>query len=336
MDSQLYPLLFEPIFRQSNRRAQGFAPWIAELMSNCNLAPPAENDIDECWLLADSKDIQSTVANGRLAGVTLRSLVAERPLEMVGRHHASRSAFPLMARVFATAEEQPLLVHPDSDAGSERWEKHGNMKIWYSLAVQGDARAYVGIDPRVSAQQLFANINSPQARQFLQKLKIRPGDSCLIPPGMVHSLSTGHLIWELKPRPAPPLCLGPGREQDRIPAKEQEMARDSVKLESRQSTRTARVRSPLTHTRKISLTRHWPYFSVEELRIADHISLETAGVACHLLYPTVGRCLIRYRQGQEFVLPLGRICCVPAILGKYQLVAEAPSEILRATHQVIG
>ncbi len=329
MAEKLYPLIFNPVFENGEGAAKS-ASWVMNFLKTCNLPMPEADKFDHCWLLLDSDSIQSTVANGPLAGRTLRELIEAYPRELVGREQSAANRFPVCIRFFATTEDQPLLVHAGEDTPPELNREHGNMKLWYSLAVQPDARAFIGINPSASTQQLLNQLHTPDGPQFMQKFKIRPGDSCLVPPGIIHSLSAGHLMWEIATRPVPPLRIGRWREEQPIPNEEKEKARQCLKQESRQSTRSARVRGTINHTRKIPLTRHWPYFFLEEIRIADHIYLDTSGEACHLLYLVSGNVGLQFGNGRELELPSGAVCCVPANLGQYKLLSADHAEVLRA------
>ncbi len=332
MSFKPYPLIFEPRFvRGSSRGLSGTAPdWFAKYLKTCNLPPPESQNYDQCWLLIDSGEMQSTVQNGDSAGCTIRQLVQTAPRELVGREQKAEAPFPLCIRLFATFEDQPLQVHAGEEAPWELRCEHGNKKAWYCLAVQPESRAFVGISPAASTQLLLNQLHTPEGPRFMQKFKMRPGDSCLVPPGIIHSLSVGHLIWEIASTPLPPLRLARWREENPIPNKEKEKARQCLKQESRQNTRSARVRGSFSYTRKIPLTRHWPYFSLEEIRIADHIYLDTNKEACHLLYPVSGKITLQSRQQEDIDLPPGRVCCVPASLGQYKLISDEHAEILRA------
>ena len=330
MSATPYPLILEPIFETAAEEVPQTPPLFDDFCQRHRLAPPADRPASQLWLLCDAPGRQSIVANGPWAGRQLRELVESQPQELIGRDHSGEKPFPLCVRVFATARQQPLLVHPDEEAPADLYKRHGSMKFWYSLAVERGARAFVGLHPRASLQQLFGQLNTPDARRFLQKFQVREGDSCLIPPGVVHSLSAGHLTWEMQPRAVSPLRLCDGGDHHEIPPEEQQAARQSLKMESRQSMRTAKVRGSLTHTRKISLTPHWPYFSVEEIRIADHIFLETDGRQFQLLYTIAGAVAIQYRNSETVELPPGRVCCLPAKLGSFKLTAPDTAEVLRA------
>jgi len=108
-----------------------------------------------------------------------------------------------------------------------------------------------------------------------------------------------------------------------------------MQLEARQNPRISRESGTATHTRRIPLTPHCPYFSVEEVRLYDHIFLRTTGDSFHLLALQRGEVTVEW--GNE-ALPLrpGQLCCVPACLGEYKVVTRnGPAEFLKVTRPYI-
>lgn len=341
MSSELYPLTFQPVFGAIDQQAEETVPCFARFLQRVGLTPSSSSESgfsDECWLLADSELHNTEITNGSFSGMTLRELAGSRPKEVMGRNYSGNNRFPLALRLYAPAVDQPLLVHPDEDAQVELYDKYGNMKFWYSLDASREAWCSIGLTSRASRQRFFQKLDTPEVKQFLQKLRIRSGDTCLLPPGSVHTLSRDNLILEIMPRPAPALRLGTwsGEGGNDIPQAEKETARQCLKMESRQGIRIPRFKGPMARTRKIPLTAHWPWFSVEEIRIGDHIYLETTADHFNLLYQVSGSVTVQTKNSPDLELTPGQICCIPAAIGPYKLITSEPSELLRiGPHSVL-
>ena len=108
--STLYPLIFKPRFKErvwGGRRL--------EALYGKRL--PDEVLIGESWEISDRPDDESVVANGPLAGRTLRTLIAEQPGNVIGEAAATKDGrFPLLCKVLDARERLSLQVHPPARA----------------------------------------------------------------------------------------------------------------------------------------------------------------------------------------------------------------------------
>ena len=94
----LYPLRFEPIFKSmlwGGRR----------LPAMLRREPPTADPVGEAWVLSDVDGNPSTVADGPLAGVTLRELLASDPGRVLGPARAANGRFPLLLKYIDARQE---------------------------------------------------------------------------------------------------------------------------------------------------------------------------------------------------------------------------------------
>ena len=289
-----------------------------------------DNPVDTCCFISDEQLDSITVLGGAAQGTTLRSLVAEAPRQIVGRQFDKNKPFPLSLTVRAIQQDQPLQLYPDQETAEKLSSPDAmNAKFWYSLAAERNSKVFLGLDPRTSAQQLIRHLSGTDARNHLQRFNVRVGDSYLIPPGTAHALTAGQTMLELALSNRSGLRLTNWSENDDIPKEELDAAIRSINPESRQIIRMPKVRGEVSHTRKIPLTRHCPYFAAEEIRLLDHIFMETNGEACELLFALDGKFAVSYENGRECV-PKNHVCLIPATLGSFKLESDGePAEILR-------
>src|SRR5262245_37703080 len=93
----LYPLKFVPILRR--------LIWGGRRLGTLLGKPIGEfGDYAESWEISDYKDAVSLVAEGPLAGTTLRELVRGRGGELLGPRLANAGQFPLLVK-FIDARE---------------------------------------------------------------------------------------------------------------------------------------------------------------------------------------------------------------------------------------
>ena len=322
VDTNLYPLLFEPVWE-----APG---WSGNLLPAAVPGLYAEVQGGMCWQIVDDGELQSKVANGTFAGKSLRHVVEDNPVELVGKGHRPGDTFPLCCRLLDVGADQPLGVHPADGRRRDNRAPQSNTKFWYTLASDASSRIYAGIAQRVTGQQLIRYVNNhDKFLDLVRSFPAREGDSFLIPPGFIHGIGGGNLMWELQERNVPAYRLSELAADADIPDEERQAAIDAVIVESRHNPRISREASRFTHTRRIPLTRHCPYFLVDEIRLFDHTFQRTNGDSFHLLMMVKGEALLEFGDS-SITLTQGQLCCVPAGLGEYKVKTTGePAEFLR-------
>jgi len=325
MAESLYPLKFKPVLQESEWAGNIFAK---KMEAGIIKAKPGTGIY---WQLIDDGEIQSQIANGPYQDTTLRELVENFPTSLVGKKHVSEKPFPLCSRILDVGRDQPLEVHPPGQAGGYQQHSNTNAKFWHILGTEEQARITAGIAQRVTGQQLISGINKPKLHELTRSFIAREGDSFLIPPGIIHSLGAGNLVWELTQHTRGGYRLDSGENDVPTSKEEQEQALNAILLESRHNPRISRETSGFTHTRRIPLTPHCPYFLVDEIRLFDHIILRTQDNSFQLLFVRKGCAEVHYGEYSER-LETGEVCCIPASMGEYKIltVDNNPAEILRS------
>ncbi|HAM71705.1 MAG TPA: mannose-6-phosphate isomerase, partial [Verrucomicrobiales bacterium] len=101
----LYPLTFGPIFKER--------VWGGRSLERLFHKPlPPGQVIGESWEITDRPEGVSVVANGPLAGMTLRWLMENHAAELLGPAHAACRSFPLLVKILDAREKLSLQVHP--------------------------------------------------------------------------------------------------------------------------------------------------------------------------------------------------------------------------------
>lgn len=324
MSAIFYPLKFDILIEETE--------WAGNQLEKTDIDYGVHDSegIGIYWLLVDADNLQSRVVNGSQSGRTLRELVKEFPRELVGQKHPAERPFPLCSRILDMGREQPLRVHPPGQAVGYSGSPNTNARFWHVLAAEDRARITAGIADRVTGQQLISCVNKPTLRELTRAFIAREGDSFLVPPGIIHSAGGGTLLWELTQLIGDGFSLKSGEIGEKVTKEEQEQALNSILLESRHNPRISREASNFTHTRRIPLTSHCPYFLVDEIRLFDHIILRTKGDTFHVLFVRKGRVDVLVNDVSER-LEAGESCCIPAGLGEYKIQkVDAAAEILRA------
>ncbi|NOY80300.1 MAG: hypothetical protein GXP31_04765 [Kiritimatiellaeota bacterium] len=269
----------------------------------------------------------NVVTAGPSDGGTLERLVQEYGPELLGRRGAGQS-FPLGVRILDIGRDLPLWVHPAPPEID--WGGTATTKFWYSLAGEPDAAIAVGLRVRVTRDRFLRNLDSPDLLRHLQVYPGRPGDAFLILPGRVHTATAGNLLLEVVRNDARPAVLSEFGERRPAP-EERRRAVNGIRFEDRQVGRISREAARPPRTRRVPLVPHCPAFTVDEVRLVDHVRDRTTGESFHLLAVVRGTVRLVW-DDDAMPLQTGAVCCVPATFGPYSIEAEdGPADYLRVT-----
>jgi mannose-6-phosphate isomerase len=191
MSVSLYPLRFEPIF-QSMLWGGGRLPGL--------FGREAAGPVGEAWVLSDVDGHPSRVANGPLAGTTLRQLLAADPKRVLGPGVAPHGRFPLLLKFIDAKQELSVQVHPtDEQAEAKRPGTAGKTEAWVVLdADPATSRIYAGFRPGVTADGFRSALAAKTTPGTLHSFTPRPGDCVFLSAGTVHAIGANTLIFEVQ------------------------------------------------------------------------------------------------------------------------------------------
>jgi mannose-6-phosphate isomerase len=142
-----------------------------------------------------------TSLNGRL----LRDWIASEPEEWLGpAHTAIFGPDPAMlVKLLAPGERLPIHAHPDRTFARHhlgaRW---GKTEAWCVLRVaNGEGEAYLGWREPIERDILASRVAAQDMASLLalmNKVRVVPGDTILVPAGTAHAIGRGMLLLELQ------------------------------------------------------------------------------------------------------------------------------------------
>lgn len=187
----LPPLVFKPILKRIRWGGRKLGTLLQKAIGD-------ETDYAESWEIADHADGQSIVADGPLAGQTLASLMAQHPLELLGRH-AKQTQFPLLIKFLDANDWLSLQVHPDDRlAKNYNATENGKTEAWVILESQPDSRICAGLKAHVTPQLLREALLEGRVEECLHLISVKPGDCVFVPAGTVHALGPGIVLAEIQ------------------------------------------------------------------------------------------------------------------------------------------
>lgn len=175
--------------------------WGGRLLGDLlGLPVPAGKVIGEAWLISDHPQCESVVAEGPLAGASLRQLVQEYPDALLGAAAATRGGrFPLLLKLIDAGDLLSVQVHPD-DADALRLGEPdvGKTEMWHVLHAEAGAELICGLRLGVDRAAFEAAIAEKRTQDCLERYVVSAGASAFVPAKTVHAIGAGLLIAEIQ------------------------------------------------------------------------------------------------------------------------------------------
>ena len=158
--------------------------------------PPGEK-IGESWELADLPEDKSVIANGELAGRTLRSVIEQYPKEITGAENFPLP-FPLLIKILDAQDVLSVQVHPDPNTCRRMGKGEPKTECWYIIAAEPGAVIYKGLKKGVTKEQFAEAIEKGTVAETLVKVPVKAGQCHFLPAGTAHAIGPGLLIAEIQ------------------------------------------------------------------------------------------------------------------------------------------
>ena len=188
-ESPLYPLMFQARFKERIWGGRSLETLYGKRL-------PPEVLIGESWEVADRPGDESVVANGPLAGRTLRTLIEEHGPDILGAAAAAEDGrFPLLCKILDAREKLSLQVHPPPHAS-----RLGDPKteMWYIAAAEPGAELFVGLKAGVTRKAFEEAINRGTVAECFHRVAVAAGDAMFLPSGRVHAIGAGLVVFEIQ------------------------------------------------------------------------------------------------------------------------------------------
>lgn len=116
-----------------------------------------------------------------------------------GRRLGDVVDLPLLIKLLDTREVLSVQVHPgDDDARRLEGAANGKAEGWVILAAEPGARIAYGLNRRLSAAELHDRATSGAIADDLAWLDVAAGDIIDVPPGTIHAIGGGILLYEIQ------------------------------------------------------------------------------------------------------------------------------------------
>jgi mannose-6-phosphate isomerase len=186
------PLRFEPYLRPMVWGGRRLAEALGRPL-------PTGDAYGEAWVISDHASHRSVVADGPLAGRTLRGLMEHSRRELLGPAADRPGPFPWLVKLLDAHDWLSVQVHPDDEQAARLWPgEGGKTEAWFILDAAPGGRVYAGLKPGVDEARLRAALADGTAADCLHSFTPRPGDCLFLPAGTVHAVGGGVLMAEVQ------------------------------------------------------------------------------------------------------------------------------------------
>jgi mannose-6-phosphate isomerase len=169
---------------------------------------PPQRLIGESWELYDFPPgvvngvqgwVSAAVANGPLAGRTLRQLIEDFGSSLLGDVKlVNGGQFPVLIKFLDARETLSLQVHPDAQYVAEHPGTHLKTEAWYVVQADAGASIWAGLRPGLTKEVFAQAIERGAVERMVHRVPAREGQCIYLPSGTVHALGAGILVAEVQ------------------------------------------------------------------------------------------------------------------------------------------
>jgi mannose-6-phosphate isomerase len=185
------PIRFEPFLRPM--------VWGGRRLGQIGKTLATDAAYGESWDLSDHPTHRSVVADGPLAGSSLRDLLDRDPRGILGAAAQPGQQFPWLIKFLDARDWLSVQVHPGPEAVRRLWPGEGSKtEAWFVLDAPPGSRIYAGLLPGTDERAMRAKIAAGRVIDCLHHFEPKPGDCVFLPAGTVHALGGGVLLAEVQ------------------------------------------------------------------------------------------------------------------------------------------
>lgn len=179
-------LTFQPVFKERI--------WGGRELEKLDFKIP-EGTIGECWGISAHPHGMSIVDQGHYKGMTLEEIYRQYPKWF---NQEKKQRFPLLIKILDAREDLSVQVHPNDEYALKHEKDYGKHEAWYVLNARPQTRIQIGhhITTRTALNEAISKSQWSTLLHYYPA--ITKGDVIDIPPGTLHALCGGSLIFEVQ------------------------------------------------------------------------------------------------------------------------------------------
>lgn len=262
-----------------------------------------DSQIKEGWLAAN------TISE--VMDMYMDRIVGEDVFERYGRQ------FPVSVKFIDASGRIPLMVHPDDETASQRYDFLGKSKLWYVVDARPGSKVYMGFNQDADVSEFYTKCLTGNIEGLLNAVEPRKGDFWLIKPGTVHAASGGVLLLEISEASPLDFCLSGWGEE--IPEDEFDPSLNAVEaldfIDFKKYAPAEPVDGRLART---------DGFTVTKIDLKDPLRINSGEAGSFTIYTCLeGEAAIRLKAGEDaasWSLSAGETILMPAEIEEFFVV----------------
>ena len=314
-------LKFEPILKDKI--------WGGEKLITVLNKKSDRKDIGESWELSDVEGDTSVVANGKLKGENLKTLISKHQGALLGDkiYKQFGEKFPLLIKFIDAKEALSIQLHPHDNLAKKRHNSFGKTEMWYVMQADEKANLIVGFQKEVTPKEYLHHLENKTLTEILNIDEVQKGDVYFIPTGRVHAIGAGVLLAEIQQtsdityrvydwdRPNPD---GTFRELHT------EEALDAIDYSAQSTYNTTYTKAQNKASEIVSC----PYFTTNVLPINTQIKINNEIKDSFVIYMCVSGSVVFEYNNQKENVTMGETILVPACIKEFIINSNQDSELL--------
>jgi mannose-6-phosphate isomerase len=318
----LYPLTFQPIFKE---RVWGGR----KLEQLYQKAIPPERPIGESWEITDRPEGISVIANGPLAGQSLRWLMEHHRKDVLGSLAAPAGPFPLLIKILDANDTLSVQVHPPAAVAAQLGGEP-KTEMWFITDATPEAALYVGLKSGTTREEFERRIADGTVAECLHRVPVRAGDAMFLPSGRLHAIGAGNVLFEIQQNSDTTYRVFDWNRAG-LDGKPRELhvaqSLASIDFDDFEPGLIASIYSR-NETLKVRYIVDDPLFRVDACQVKRGQRFHLRSEAMQILGVVRGSLDAAYGD-HRLALQAGDFCLLPASLGRVTLTAATPAEFLQ-------
>lgn len=332
MTDKIYPLTFEPVFRDYIWGGRNLA-------TKLDRDIPAGMTVAESWEISGHPSSPTKVDQGPLTGKTLIEVLNLLGTDLVGNRSQemlSRGKFPLLIKLLDANKPLSVQVHPEDDYANQHENGElGKTEMWHILHAKPDAHLIYGLQSGVTPESFRESLENGTLESCLHQLPVSPGDSVFIPAGSVHAIMDGIVLAEIQQNSDTTYRV---YDWNRIGADGKprplhiDKAIDVINFEQVEPGPYSPELITENNNYQQEFITRCPYFNVERLTLneGEHTFSGTCDGSTFEIWGLIeGQGLVAWNE-EQLPLKAVRFVLLPAKLGDFRLEVIGPATLLRA------
>jgi mannose-6-phosphate isomerase len=301
----LYPLKFSPILKERL--------WGGTRLRDVLGKTIPHNNTGESWELSAVVGDISMVANGKLAGTSLKSLIESYPEQLLGKDVVKRFGleFPILVKYLDAKLDLSVQLHPNDELARKRHNSHGKTEMWYIMEADPDASLIIGFNRAVSREQYQKSVEEGELLEILNYEKVKPGDSFFIDTGTIHAIGAGILLAEIQQTSDITYRVYDFNRRDKngnLRELHTDMALDAIDFDKDNNFRISYSKVPNTPNAMVNS----PYFTTGYLELDKPLERRVSGSGSFTIFLCVSGSAILYNEFGKVPVAIGETVLMPS------------------------